>query len=308
LKISKLDDKLQKKILIIGGSGLVGSTLAKYAFSDFGVHITFNQNRIHIDGIQSTRIDLLKNRKSIIKLIEKINPDVVVHTAAHPSVDLCETNPVEADLLHVEVSKDIAGICKVINSKLIYLSTDAIFDGTKQKKYSERDKPNPINHYGKTKLLAEKIILGSASENVILRTAVIYGWHPKSRFSNWIIGTLKQAKIVDPYVDQFNTPTLVDDLVKAILKIINMNISGLFHATGKSCLSRYEFAIKIADIFGYDKKLIKPVTSLEKKQIAPRPKRTCLNSRKLESKINFDFYNISNGISFVFNQPKSSKN
>ena len=133
---------------------------------------------------------------------------------------------------------------------------------------------------------------------------MIYGWHKKSRFTNWIIDSLKDKKKVDPHVDQYNTPTLVDDLAIAIIKILENNISGLFHATGKSCLNRFEFATKIAKYCNYDTNLIIPVTSQEKKQLAPRSNASCLNSIKLENSINFKFKTIDEGLRFIFNQSK----
>jgi len=288
-----------KKLLVIGGSGLVGSTLIEYAKSNYDIHFTINKNESCFDNIPFTKIDLMKNKFEISNLINNFNPDVVIHTAAHSSVDLCETDHKLANFLHIDVTKDITRVCHEINAKLIYFSTDAVFDGKMNKKYLESDTTNPINYYGKTKLDAEKIILNQSTKNVILRPSVIYGWHKKSRFTNWIIESLKNESSVDPHVDQYNTPTLVDDLVKSILLIIEKDISGLFHSTGKTCINRYELANIIADIFGFDKKLIKPVTSNEKKQDAPRPKKTCLDSSKLEKTIDYQFTNISEGIQFL---------
>lgn len=288
-----------KKLLVIGGSGLVGSTLIEYAKSNYDIHFTINKNESCFDNIPFTKIDLMKNKFEISNLINNFNPDVVIHTAAHSSVDLCETDHKLANFLHIDVTRDIVRVCHQINAKLIYFSTDAVFDGKMNKKYLENDTTNPINYYGKTKLDAEKIILNQSTKNVILRPSVIYGWHKKSRFTNWIIESLKNGSSVDPHVDQYNTPTLVDDLVKSILLIIEKDISGLFHSTGKTCINRYELANIIADIFGFDKKLIKPVTSNEKKQDAPRPKKTCLDSSKLEKTIDYQFTNISEGIQFL---------
>lgn len=293
-------------MLIIGGSGLVGSTLVSYAAPNYDLHVTVNKNEIKLDNISVTKVDLLENRKTIVDLIANLNPDVVVNTAAHASVDLCETNHTVADLLHVDVTKDIASACKKTGSKLIHFSTDFVFDGLSNKRYTENDIPEPTSYYGKTRLSAEKVVLGESKNNTVLRTAVIYGWHKKSRFTNWIIESLQEKKSVDPHVDQHNTPTLVDDLSKAILRIIDLNASGLYHATGKTCLSRYEFAQALADGFGLDKKLIIPVTSQEKKQLAPRPARSCLDSSKLEKEIRFDFSDIKTGVSLIFN--KSLKN
>lgn len=296
---------MAQKILIIGGSGLVGSTLLQYAKTNYDVHITFNKNNIETETVSSTKIDLLQDRKAIISLIKTLNPDVVINTAAHSSVDLCEINPQLANLLHVDVTRDIANACLETDSKLIHFSTDAVFDGKLDRKYTEEDKPNPINHYGKTRLMAEGIVIDASQSNVVLRTAVIYGWHDRSRFTNWIIESLKKNKSVNPYVDQYNTPTLVDDLVTSIIKIIETRISGLFHAVGKTCISRYEFALLLSKRFGFDNSLIKPVTSFEKIQDAPRPPKTCLDASKLEKLIGINFSDINSGISFIFNKSRA---
>lgn len=297
---------MKKKLLIIGGSGLVGSSLIKSAFKSYDIHFTYNKNKSIIQGIDGIPIDLTKDRTKIISLIQSLKPDVTIHTAAHSSVDHCEIDHNSADLLHVTITNDIASSCNSVGSKLIYISTDAVFPGEINKKYLEIDTVNPLNYYGKTKLQAEKIILNISSYNVILRSAVIYGWHQRSRFTSWIIDSLSQNKIVDPFIDQYNTPTLVDDLVNSILKIIELNISGLYHATGKTCINRYDLAIKLAEKFGLQKELIKSTTSKEKKQTAPRPISTCLDSTKLEKTISFNFKDIDQGIAEIFKQSKSS--
>ena len=294
---------VQSKFLILGGSGLVGSTMINYVKNDYDVIFSYNKNKINIPNTKQFQIDLL-NDNNIETIIQHYNPDVVLHTIAHSSVDLCETDHNIADKLHINATKKIANICASINSKLIFLSTDAVFEGQLNKQYCETDTPNPINYYGKTKLEAEKIVLSASLNNVVLRTSVIYGWHVKSRFTNWILDYLKNDKSVDPFSDQFNTPTLIDDLVQVILKIIDKDISGLYHATGKTCLNRYQFAILLAEKFSYDTSLIHSVTKLEKKQNAPRPISTCLDSTKLENLLNFSFSDISSGIDYIFNKSK----
>lgn len=294
-------------MLIIGGSGFVGNKLIHYAKPNYEIHATFNTNRFESDQVSISQLDLLGDRTAIIRLIENLNPDFVINTAALSSVDLCQSNPKLADVLHVDVTRDIMETCKKFNSKLIHFSTDAVFDGKLDRKYTEKDIPNPINHYGKTRLIAEDIVLNGYEQNVILRSAVIYGWNKKSRFTNWILQTLMENKMVDPHIDQFNTPTLVDDLAKVILRIIEENVSGLFHAVGRTCISRYDFALNLADRFCLDKTLIRPVTSIEKRQDAPRPPKTCLDVQKLEKLIDFKFCDIKTGISFIFNEYLRSK-
>jgi len=294
---------MPQKLLIVGGSGLVGSTLLEHA-QKYELHATFNKNPIINNKVNSVQIDLLDKGKSIVKIINEIKPEIIINTVAHPSVDLCEKDHIKADNLHVKTTKTITDACSKIDSKLIYLSTDAVFDGKNSEKYTEKDIPSPINYYGLTKLNAEKIVL-SKDKNVILRTSVIYGNHVKSRFTNWIISNLMQGKIVDPHNDQYSTPTLVNDLVQSILKVISMDVCGLFHATGKTCLSRYEFANELAFQFGFDQNLVIPVTSEQKKQDAPRPKKTCLNSNKLERVINYEFSTITQGVSILVNNSQN---
>ena len=185
------------------------------------------------------------------------------------------------------------------------ISTDSVFSGNNSICYNELDTPNPLSYYGKTKLEAEKIILQNTN-NIILRTTVIYGWHIRSRFTNWVLDTLKNKKPVTAFVDQYNTPTLVDDLVKSVFSIIEKDLSGLFHASGKSCLNRFEFAQKLAISFGLDKNLVVPTKSSDISQIAPRPKNGCLDSSQLEDKSGIKFNEIDSGIDHIFSLSNKS--
>jgi len=294
-------------LLIFGGTGLIGSTLARHALQNHKVFITTNETPNLLQNVKSEKLNFEKDTSRIEMLIKSVNPDYVVNTVGHPSVEICETDKQVANFLHVDIVKDIVNYCKEGGCKLIQFSTDYVFDGNVQRNYTEDDTPNPINHYGKTRLLAEQIVNNASQNNVVLRTSVVYGWHEKSRFTNWIIQSLQQNKTVDTFSDQYNTPTLVDDLVNAILKVIETKASGLFHAAGKTCINRYEFAKAISESFHLDHKLIKPVTKKEKKQVAPRPVKPCLDSNKLECLIEFDFSTINQGLNFVFNQSKASK-
>jgi len=107
----------------------VGSTLLKYAYPTYNIHFTYNKNKVELSNLESTQLDLLKGSSKIIEVINYFKPNIIVHTAAHPSVDLCETDHNLADALHVNVTKNIAAASKETNSKLIYFSTDAVFEG-----------------------------------------------------------------------------------------------------------------------------------------------------------------------------------
>jgi dTDP-4-dehydrorhamnose reductase len=119
------------------------------------------------------------------------------------------------------------------------------------------------------------------------------------------LNSLKSSQLVSAFTDQYNTPTLVDDLVKSVLKIFEKEITGLYNAVGETCLSRYEFALKLSEKFGYDNKLIVPTSSKEKNQIASRPPNGCLDSSKLENDINFQFSDIDTGIESIYQKSQN---
>lgn len=292
-------------ILIFGGSGLVGSTLINYAKNEFDLHITHNEHPIK-SNIPSSKIDFVSQTHQLSDLIKQINPDYIVNTVAHPSIDFCEKNPDVAKKLHVDAVKEIAETSKDIDAKLISFSTDAVFDGEKNEKYSESDATNPISQYGKTKLEGEKIVLNTSKNNAVLRTTVIYGWNKKSRFTNWVIDTINKKQKVTAFIDQFNTPTLADDLAKVSIQIIKKNVAGLFHAVGDTCLSRYEFAIEIAEKFELDQENIIKSKPEEISQVGLRPKNGCLDNSKLENILNFQFCTIKEGVSFMYAQKSNS--
>ena len=294
------------KILILGGSGLVGSTLAQSLKTENEIHVTFNTHNID-ENFSKTQMNLLNDYEKLDNLIDEFEPNVIVNTIAYPNVDFCETHQKDANYLHVEIVKKLIVKCNKMKIKQIYLSTDAVFDGNLDdiSKYVESDLPNPLSYYGKTKLHAENCLLYPNSNHVVLRTTVIYGWHEKSRFTNWVLKKLENNEEIPGFIDQKNTPTLVDDLVIAIKKIIEKNISGLFHATGNSCLSRYDFARLLAQKFDFSENLVKPVIS-KNTQAAPRPVNGCLSSELLENTINFKFSKIENGINFMLNKKNIS--
>jgi dTDP-4-dehydrorhamnose reductase len=296
---------MAKKLLIIGGASLVGSTIINYAKDNYEIFATENNIPVNNPKVSSIKLDLIKDKKQVIDYIKKIKPDAVIHTVAFPNVDFCESNHKLTDLLHVKITKEISEICSDINSKLIYFSTDAVFDGNKSGMYIESDTTNPLSYYGKTKLEAEKIILQNRN-NLILRTTVIYGWHKRSRFTNWVLDTLKNKKPVTAFTDQYNTPTLVDDLAQSVFSIIKKDLSGLFHTSGKSCLNRFEFAQKLAKSFNLDPNLIIPTKSADIPQIAPRPKNGCLDSSQFEDKSGIKFNKIDSGIDHIFSLSNKS--
>ena len=303
------------KLLVIGGSGLLGYKVAKMASNEHETFLTYNYRSIQIEGCTALKLDKC-DRKAVFELLEKIKPDVVIDTAALHNVDYCETHPEEAWKVNVEGTRNVAEACKKVGAKIIFISTDYVFDGTKGY-YTEKDTPNPLSYYAKTKLEAEKIIQSLDINYIIARPSVIYGWNPNEvsglksssgksvNFVVWALQKLEKGEEIKAVTDQYSSPTLADNLAEALLVMASSEKQGIYHTAGKDCVNRYEFTLKIAEVFGLDKSLIKPVTSEIFKQIAKRPKKCCLDVSKAEKDFGIRFLTVEEGLKLMKNQKES---
>jgi len=301
-------DKHSKTILIIGANGFLGSNILQlrkikkigdlnYQFlaadienSNVPIDVTF----YHIN---------ITNPQETLKKIEIISPDAILLTAAMTNVDQNEVDKDLATAINTEGPKNVLKACKKTDSKLIFMSTDFIFDGiSKEGKYNENDTPNPLSYYAKTKYYAEQAIINSEIEYTICRTAVLYGWNKeKQNFITWIINKLQQNEPIQIVTDQLNSPTFVKNLAEIIVKLIEKDAKGIYHTAGDCTLNRYEMAVKCAEIFNLKKDLISPIESIEQKAI--RPKNAGLNISKLKRFIGSDLkiYNLEDGLNYMKN-------
>ena len=165
-----------KKILIIGASGLTGYNLAKLSSNYYEVYGTYNKRSIQIDNCKTFKLDKT-DENDTFNLIMKINPDAIIDCSALHNVNYCEKNQEETWDINVKAPLFIANLCKKNNARIIYISTDYVFDGT-GKKYNENSEPNPLNFYGKSKLKAEEGIVNSGANFAIARTSLVFGWNP----------------------------------------------------------------------------------------------------------------------------------
>jgi len=281
------------RLIITGASGLLGSKVVNLAKQQYEVIPLHNTNPLHPNSIQ---VDIT-NQNQVLHLFNKLKPSVVIHTASETNVDKCEIQKEQAWKINVEGTRNLAEACKKAGSKLLYISTDYVFDGEKGN-YTEQDKPNPINYYGITKLEGENQVIHSQNY-VTLRTSVLYGWHPwKQNFVTWIMNSLKQNKAIIVVEDHYNTPTLADNLAEIIIESIQKNLQGLYHASGSQRISRYEFALQIAKTFNLDHSLIKPIKMSQLTTwVAKRPKDSSLNISKMKTQLETKPLNIIEGLS-----------
>ncbi len=270
-----------KKLLVTGGSGLLGSNMAKMAVGQYEVFATYYTHPVTIKGVNFSRIDLTDEKQQ--EAIEKIKPDIIVHTAALTNVDYCEAHPQKAYQHNVVATKLLAQTAQRLGAYLVHISTDTVFDGFRGK-YTEEDTPNPLNVYAKTKLQAERMVKEHCPKAAIIRTT-IYGWNKinKESLAEWMIHKFENHEHFPGFKDIDFTPLLVNDLADIIFAIITLKYEGILHVGASEACSKLDFAYKIAEIFGYDTKYIQPIDSGElemKEKRVPRPKRTTLDVTK----------------------------
>ncbi|EHP86147.1 dTDP-4-dehydrorhamnose reductase [Methanotorris formicicus] len=270
-----------EKIAIIG-LGMIGYELVRryLELDDYKVYIITRSDKGFFNDVEKYFVDITDENK-IKETIKKINPDFVVNTAAMTNVDLCETERDSAYKINALGAKYIGEACKEIDCYLCHISTDYVFDGEKGD-YVEEDEINPINYYGYTKAEGEKLLNELDYDSMsIVRISVPYCISPvKVNFFMWVLERLKNNEAINAVIDQWNTPTYVNEFIGGVVKIYEKDIGGLLHFGGGEKVSRYEFALKVAEVYGYDKTLIKPIKSAELGWKAKRPRDTSLNSEK----------------------------
>lgn len=241
------------------------------------------------DGARVTRTALdLGDREALRAAAAAYPPNVMLNPAAMTNVDACERFPELAWRANAEGPRYLAEIARERGAHLLHVSTDYVFPGSDAHPgpYREGDSTDAINSYGRSKLGGEQqiqAICGSETPATIVRTALVYGLVPGGRanFVTWLAGELRAGRRVRIVRDQFNTPTLADDLAAVLLWLAEQRITGMYHVAGPDLLGRHEWAEAIARAFDLDTRLIDFVISAELAQPAPRPLRSGLLCERL---------------------------
>ena len=246
------------KILVIGGSGFLGSKLI--GSLNRNSQSTYYQNRIFPNQIQ---IDL-GDGKSIKRCLIQAKPEVVFHCGGLTSTDFCEANPELANRVNYFGTSELL---KGFDGKMIYFSTDYVFDG-ESAPYDETAQTNPINQYGRTKLIAERKVL-EKPQNLVVRVSGLYGIN---KHNNRFIDKLRNNMVIRVNKNLVSTPTYIEDIIRAIPDLMQM--SGLLHFSGEQSFSRYEFIERVVETLGLNVEVI----TQESNGIARRPKNSSLTS------------------------------
>jgi dTDP-4-dehydrorhamnose reductase len=280
------------KVIITGSNGLLGQSLLALLLKQKEIYqvlgFSRGKNRSGREDFEYISIDIT-DEENLKNTIKEIKPDFIINTAAMTQVDDCENNKQACDLLNIDVVKWLSEISEEINAHLIHLSTDFIFDG-KKGYYKETDIPNPLSYYGLSKLKSEQVLINSNIDYTILRTILVYGKvfdMSRSNIVLWVREMLSKGKEITIVDDQFRTPTYVEDLALACKIVIDKKAKGIYNIASNELLSVFEIAQQIAQTFGLDKSLIKPISTSTLNQTAPRPAKTGFDLSKTNKKLEF---------------------
>ncbi|MDD5617611.1 MAG: SDR family oxidoreductase [Candidatus Omnitrophica bacterium] len=284
-----------KRLLITGGSGLLGSNLAMIARNEFDTYLSYNTHKISMRKCHCEQIDLVNYEKTK-NLVAQIKPEYIIHCAALVDVDYCEKHPIIARRNNFVATKNIAEIAEKNKAKLVYISTDAVFDGNTGM-YKESDKTSPLSVYAKTKLEGENIVRAVSTNHMIVRTCV-YGWSlaGTKNFAEWVYCSLKEKRPINMFTDIFFTPILANDLSDMLIKALAKDLRGVYNMTGSQVCRKLDFAVQMADLFGFDKKCINSVSSESTGSRAPRPKNSSLDTTKVSAKLNIAIPDLLSGL------------
>ncbi|MCC6865255.1 MAG: dTDP-4-dehydrorhamnose reductase [Ignavibacteria bacterium] len=291
-----------KKILITGANGLLGqktTELFRHETPHEVILTDLQEKAFEPRGFDYFTMDITK-KDEVKEAVKRCNPEIIINTAAYTNVDGCETDREKSWRVNVDAVKNFIIASRINSSKIIHISTDYIFDG-RLGNYSETSKPNPLSYYGKSKLASENALITSGIDFTIVRTMIIYGTGKNLRpnFAVWLVNMLTEKNRVTIVDDQFGMPTMVDDLGWGLVKIVDLGKSGIYHICGNEYCSRYEFAVKLAEIFGLNENLIMPIKTGDLNQAAARPMNSGFILLKAETDLGIKPLNITEGLNLL---------
>ncbi|HWR41618.1 dTDP-4-dehydrorhamnose reductase [Sporomusa sp.] len=256
------------KIIVTGGTGQLGR-----AFADLS-----EPSNAQILCLSSREMDVT-NPHQVNSVFNQVQPDVVIHAGAYTAVDAAEKEADAAFRVNVVGTRNIAAACLHYHSKLVYISTDYVFDGKYNRPYTEFDQTNPLNVYGRSKLEGEKIAARICPQLFIIRTSWLYG--EGHNFVRTILRLAKEREYLTIVNDQTGSPTYTADLAQGILSLVDTHEFGTYHMSNNGQCTWYEFAKEILRLAGRSIE-VKPITTAEFAMSASRPQYSVLRNYMLE--------------------------
>ena len=267
-------------ILFAGGSSLLASSWIRSLDHNYNYILSTHKKKIKNKKFRVISLDY-STVDQVLSQLKKHNVKILINCIGLTNIEECETDPDKALNSNTYIPKVLSKACNEGNIKFVHISTDHLYDG-KESYYSEKTPKSPLNIYGETKSKAEDEVLKNNKKSIIIRTN-FFGWGPsyKNSFSDKILKHLEAEKKIDLFGDVFYTPISIDELKKQILKLIELNASGIFNISSNERISKYDFGCRIARIFGYSTDLIINSSIDNCKGLVLRPKDMSLSNHKL---------------------------
>jgi dTDP-4-dehydrorhamnose reductase len=269
----------RQRVILTGGSGLLSLNWACAMRDKWDVILGTHLHRVSLAGTTSCKLEL-DDPSLLEQQLDELAPDLIVHTAGLTNVDRCEQDTTLARQANAGIARNVAFAAAIGKRRLIHISTDHLFAGNSSF-YQEDARPEPLNEYARSKLLAEELVQEVCPQAVIVRTN-FFGWGSEQRqsFSDWIIYNLRAGKSLSLFDDVYFTPILADTLALTAHELVDSNASGVFNLVGDQRMSKYEFALQLAEHFGLPVQLIRRDQVAHASLQAKRPRDMSLDNAK----------------------------
>ena len=261
-----------------------------------GTYVGKYKMKNHND-IKYQKLDI-RDYNAYEQLFQQFRPDVTIHTAGISSPDYAEKHRKETLDMNVGGTRNIYSLCEKINSQLVYISSNGIYDGEKAP-YGEEDLPEPVNYYGEVKLKAEEILMKARIPCAIVRPILMYGWnHPfeRSNIATYALESMAKGLKIQAYDDVFVTPLFSINCGKAIWRIIRAEKYDVFNIGGAERVSIYQMIKKLANMFEFNDDLVEPVQQGFFNELVRRPKDTSFKTDKMQSVLGIKPLSLSKGM------------
>jgi dTDP-4-dehydrorhamnose reductase len=269
---------MMRRLLVIGAKGMLGRDLVS------ALHFSFRPDQDwEVLGWDIDEIDIQEENTTVTK-IESIQPQIVINIAAYTDVDGCESNKEKAFAVNAEGMKHVALGALRCGAKVVYLSTDYVFDGEKKEPYEEEDSPHPLSVYGRSKLKGEQYVQELMEDSLIIRSQWLYGRHGKN-FVSSILREAREKRVVSIVDDQTGSPTYTVDLATAISALIQRRARGIFHVANSDSCTWFAFGQAILKLSGMMEVKVIPISTKELGRPAARPLYSVLSTQRLRREI-----------------------
>jgi dTDP-4-dehydrorhamnose reductase len=296
----------RKKVLITGGTGLLALNWACAIRATHDVVLATHTRRVNLEGVTAAPL-ALDDTDVLARELERMAPDVIVHTAGITSVEQCEREPGLARQVYVDLTRNVAAAAARFGAGLIHISTDHLFSGTRAL-YTEDVPPEPINAYGRVKLESEETARAACPGALVVRTN-FFGWGHRYRqsFSDWIYYSLREGREVTLFEDVFITPILADRLASSAQRLLELGASAIYNVGGDERLSKYDFGVRLASAFGLPERLVRRGTIAASELSVKRPPDMSLDSSKARALLGGPLGTVADFLSILERQDREGR-